>query len=138
MMLHIGLTAELVNSTVTAAYLAGTPHRVYPLVLPQKKPRGAAVIPAVTFETKSVSRQVTYCGTSGLVMTSMGLNCYADKYDDVKLLAKAVKDVLQDFRGQLGGIVDVRAASLETEFDIQDFEPGLFRVPQSWNFWHVE
>jgi hypothetical protein len=137
-MLHVGLKNELVASTSTSGFLAGDPDRVYPLVIPQKVQRGKAVTPCVTFETRQVVRQETYCGTSGLIKTMMELNCYAVDYDESKQLAKGVRDALIDFRGLLGGIVDVRMASLETEFDIQDFEPGLYRVTQSWTFWHVE
>ena len=137
-MLHIGLEDELATSTVTAAYLAGTPNRIYPLVIPQKVKGGAAQTPCVTYETRSVDRQVTYCGTSGLVMTTLELNCYAEDYNTSKEVAQAVRQVLSDFRGMLGGTVDVRHASLQTEFDVQDFEPGLYRVSQSWAIWHVE
>jgi len=140
-MLHIGLEEELATSTVTAAYLAGTggaPNRIYPLVIPQKVPRGAQVTPCVVYETRNVDRQVTYCGVSGLVMTTMTIDCYADNYNTSKEVAQAVRECLSDFRGMLGGTVDVRHASLQTEFDVQDFEPGLYRVSQSWAIWHVE
>lgn len=137
-MLHEGLVAELVSSTNTATYLAGDPDRVYPLVIPQKKPRGAAQTPCTVYETRNVERQVTYCATSGLVRSTIQLDHYSPDYNEVKRLAEAVRQALQDFRGMLGGLVDVRAASLETEFDLQDFEPGLYRVSQSWAFWHVE
>lgn len=140
-MLHIGLEQELATHTATAAYLAGengAPNRIYPIVIPQKVPRGAQVTPCVCYETRAVDRQVTYCGTSGLVRTTMQLECYASDYNTVKEVARAVREVLSDFRGMLGGTVDVRAATLETEFDVQDFEPGLYRVSQSWAFWHAE
>lgn len=137
-MFHDGLAKELAENTNTSAYLAGTPDRVYPMVIPQKVPRGAPQIPCIVYALRNVERQVTYCATSGLVRSTMQLDCYSSDYSEAKLLARAVYDVLQDFKGLLGGTIDVRAASLETEFDIQDFEPGLYRVSQSWVFWHVE
>lgn len=137
-MLHEGLVAELSTSTVTATYLDGDPVRVYPIVIPQKKPRGPAQTPCVVYETRDVRRQTTYCETGGLVRTTMQLDCYATDYNEAKRLAEAVREALSDFRGLLGGTVQVRAATLETEFDLQDIEPGLFRVSQSWVFWHVE
>ena len=136
-----GLKAELVASTATAAYLAGVggaPDRVYPLVIPQKKPQGFSQIPAVVYARNSVERQLLYCGTSGLVRTRVSLDCYDDTYAGAQELAAAVRETLQDFQGLLGAIVDVRNASLETEIDLQDIEPGLYRVSQSWAFWHVE
>ncbi len=140
-MLHIGLEEELATHTTTAPYLAGVgsaPNRIYPLVIPQKKPRGAEVTPCVVYETRDVQRQTTYCGVSGLVRTLMQIDSYAVDYNTSKEVAQAVREVLSDFRGMLGGTVDVRNATLETEFDIQDFEPGLYRVSQSWAIWHVE
>ncbi len=141
MSLHVGLVAELVASTATATYLAGIapdPDRVYPLVIPQKVPGGAVQYPCVVYEQVDAQRQVAYCGTSGLVRTTLRLDCYSPSYDEARDLSRAVYETLRDFRGMLGGIVDVRAASLSTEFDVQDFEPGLFRVSQSWTFWHLE
>lgn len=137
-MLHIALEQELVTATHTATYLAGNPNRVYPLVIPQKVVRGAAQTPCVVYETGGVDRQTTYCGTSGLVRTTMRLDSYAEDYNTAKEVAQAVREVLSDFRGTLGGTVEVRHAKLETEFDLQDFEPGLYRVSQSWTIWHVE
>lgn len=140
-MLHRGLVAELIVNTNTSGYLAGDSpgyHRVFPLVIPQKIKGGSAQMPCVVYDVRSVERQVTYCGTSGLVRSVMNIDCYALSYDESKELAQAVRDALLDYRGLLGGIVDVRAASLETEFDIQDIEPGLYRVSQSWVFWHAE
>lgn len=140
-MLHVGLEVELSTSTNTAAYLAGegsAPNRIYPIVMPQKIQRGAQVTPCVVYETRSVDRQVTYCGTGGLVRTTMQLDVYADDYNTSKLVAQAVREVLMDFRGLLGGTIEVRHAALVTEFDVVDFEPGIYRVSQSWAFWHVE
>lgn len=140
-MLHIALEHHLVSDTSTQQYLSGDPNRVYPGVIPQKKPRGPAQTPCVVYELRSVDRQVKYCGTDGLVRSIMTLDCYAVTYNDAKILAKAVYDSLRDFRGEMGpvgGRVFVKTANLETEFDVQDFEPGLYRVSQSWSIWHAE
>ena len=137
-MIHVAIRNELVSNTGTNAYIGGTPNRVFPLVVPQKVPNGVTTMPCVVYETGDVQRGVSYCGTDRLVRTMMRIDCYSTEYDEVKELAQAVRHALIDYRGSLGGIVDVRAANLETEFDLQDFEPGLFRVSQSWVFWHVE
>lgn len=137
-MLHIALEQELSTNPTSAALLAGPPNRIYPVVIPQKVPRGAQVTPCVVYELRAVARQTAYCGTSGLVRSLMQLDSYAEDYNVAKQVAQAVREVLTDYRGLLGGTVDVRAATLETEFDVQDFEPGLYRVSQSWAFWHVE
>lgn len=136
-----GLKAELVASTATAAYIAGVggaPDRVYPLVMPQKIPHGTRQIPALVYARNSVERQQLYCGTSGLVRSRLSIDSYDETYDGAQELATAVRETLQDFQGLLGGIVDVRNAFLESEIDLQDIEPGLYRVSQSWAVWHVE
>lgn len=140
-MLHEGLVAQLLADTVTAAFLVGDDsehNRVYPLVMPQKIPRGPSQTPCVVYQTRSVDRQVTYCGTSGLIRTMLQLDCYSSTYTEAKQLADAVRTSLIDFRGSLGGVVSVRHAALESEFDLQDPEPGLYRVSQNWVFWHEE
>lgn len=137
-MLHSALKAELVANTGTNAYIGGTPDRVFPLVIPQQVPRGTQTTPCVVYEQRERREGVSYCGSDGLVRTVLALDSYSTEYDEAKALAKAVRHALADFRGQLGGIVEVRAATLESEFDVQDFEPGLFRVNQTWVFWHVE
>lgn len=140
MSLTESLKAELVSNTATSSLLAGSSpglDRVYPLVIPQKK-SGVKQVPGVVYAKTAWAAGVSYCGTDGLVMTTLRLDNYDVTYDGADVLAKAVKDVLLDFSGNLGGTTEVRAANLQTEFDVNDFEPGLFRVTQIWNFWHVE
>lgn len=140
MSLGAALAAELVGHTATAGYVAGiggAPNRIYPLVIPQKVPHGAAQLPGVVYSITSVERQLTYCGTSGLIRTRLSVDCYDDNYDDARALAAAVRAVLLDFTGLLGGTEDVRHMALETEIDLQDPEPGLYRVNQSWAVWHA-
>jgi hypothetical protein len=136
--LHVGLRNELIAATTTAAYLAGVPDRVYPLVIPQKVPGGAAQVPCVVYAYQSIDRQTTYCGVSGLARATMMLDCYATTYDEARDLAAAVFAVLTDFRGMLGGVTAVRTATLETELDLEDPEPGLYRVMQTWTIWYEE
>lgn len=141
MTLHEGLRAQLLVDTGTGAFLAGETDadaRVYPLVIPQKVPRGRAQVPAVVYTYVASAWQGTYCGVSRLVSADVRLDCYARTYHEARDLAAAVRSLLHDFAGSMGGTVDVRTAILTTEFDVQDFEPGLFRVSQSWTFWYTE
>lgn len=140
-MLHEGLAAELISNTAVATFVV-TPGaayaRVFPLVIPQKKPNGDAQVPAVVYSQISVEHQVTYCGTTGVARTIMRIDSYAKTYNEAKQLGAAVKAALIDYRGRLGNLVDLRAASLESELDLHDFEPGLYRVSQTWVFWHKD
>lgn len=138
--LHKALVAELRSNTITGSILIEDDSliRCYPLVIPQKRPNGPAQIPAVVYATAGVERQVTQCGTNPVVRSILTLDCYAATYDQARELANAVRTVLVDFRGLLGAIVEVRAANLQSEFDLSDIEPGLYRVSQTWAIWHLE
>lgn len=140
-MLHRGLKAELAANSAVQLFVSpggGRPDRIFPLVIPQKVPGGALQIPAVVYNSSACERQVTYCGTSGLVRTDVQIDCYADTYDTARELASAVRSCLLDFSGVLGNIAPTVAASLDNEFDGHDFEPGLYRVIQLWTFWNKE
>lgn len=140
-MIHVALEYYLAANSLTQVYLAGSPNRIYPGVIPQKVPRGATQTPCVVYELRSVDRQVRYCGTDHTIRSVMTLDCYATDYNSAKALAQAVYYALRDFRGQMGPPGDttfVKTANLETEFDVQDLEPGLYRVSQSWSIWHEE
>lgn len=140
-MLHIGLEKELVENTATAQHFAGATgeiDRVFPGVIPQKVPRGAPVTPGLVYQLLDVQRQTTFCGKNPVVRSTMRLDIYSKTYNEAKTVAAAVRELLSDFSGLLGGTVVVRTATLESEFDVQDFEPGFYRVSQQWSFWHVE
>jgi hypothetical protein len=135
MYLHQAIKIHLAADT-TVASLVGD--RVFYRMIPQKIATGDARMPCVVYSRGGVDRQVTYCETSGLIRTSATLDVYAVKFTESRDVARAVRQALVDYRGTLGGLVFVRAASLENEFDLDDFEPGLYRVNQSWTFWHSE
>jgi hypothetical protein len=138
MSLYDAIYAHLLQETSTATHFAGSPNRIFPLVIPQTQPRGAQKMPCVVFTTIAVERQQKYCGTDGLVRARVTLDYYAKTYGEVTEIAAAGRHALLDYKGLLGGVVFVRHASLDTELDVLDPEPGLYRVSQSWSFWHVE
>jgi hypothetical protein len=129
-MLHEALKSHLEADTQFAAGF-------YYLVVPQSTPLQQRM-PCVVFSRNGVQRQVRYCATDGMVLSSITLDCYATTYTAARSLAAVVRSSLIDFRGQLGGSLAVSAASLVNEIDLVDIEPGLFRVSQTWDIWHVE
>jgi hypothetical protein len=136
MLLHQAIKQHLEADTSVETLMGG---RFFYGVIPQKiTTDGASRVPCVVYERRGVNRQVTYCGTNDLIQTLVTLDVYALTYSAARELATGVRRSLIDFRGLLSGVVSVRAASLDTEFDLQDMEPGLFRVSQSWTFWHEE
>lgn len=113
--------------------------KVHPIVIPQQVLSGAVRVPAVVYSISGVERAVSYCHTIGLIRTGMTIDCYAARYDDARALASAVREALVDYRGPMGTPpVPVRTANIETEFDLLDIEPGLYRISQQWSIWHEE
>lgn len=140
-MLHSGIYDELRTNVNTASILAEVApnlSRIFNGTVPQKKPGSRPYMPCVVYNLRSVDRQQVYCGTSGLVRSTIMLDSYATTYEGAKTLARAVRLALIDYSGMLGGTVDVRNAALQTEFDVNDNEPGLYRVSQTWIIWHAE
>lgn len=110
------------------AALIGT--RVYPGIIPQ-----SGVQPCIVYNKSSRSRQQLFCGTDGLLLTRLEIDCYADSYIQSVALANAVTSALQDFSGDMNGTT-VPRIFLENEIDLSDIEPGLYRQSQTWAMWH--
>jgi Protein of unknown function (DUF3168) len=134
MLLHEALKSHLQSDTSVESLLGG---RFYYIIVPQAYV-GAERMPCVVFNRSGVERQVRYCGTDGMIRTSITLDCYALRYTSARALAAEVRKSLIDFRGLLAGSLRVSATSLINEFDLIDIEPGLFRISQTWDFWHTE
>lgn len=132
MLLHEALKLHLEADT----QFAGA--NFYYLIIPQAATQLHERTPCVVFNRNGVERGVSYCETDRKIKSSISLDCYAKSYTAARSLARVVRESLIDFRGQLGGSLPVRAASLVNEFDLVDIEPGLFRVSQTWDIWHVE
>jgi len=135
MMLHTALKIELESDTAVQALMGS---RFYLGVIPQKIRDGDVRVPCVVFTRSNVARQVTYCGTGGLVATNCTLDVYAATYTAARDLAGRVRRALVDFNGALGGGLDVRHIAIGNEMDLLDVDPGLHRVMLAFNVWHVE
>lgn len=136
-MINEAVYQHLVGTAGVAA-LVGT--RVHPLVIPQRIAASTQRVPAVVYSISGVDRGVSYCSTDRLVRSTLGIDCYAAGYDAARALATAVRTALVDFSGPMGSatVVPVRTCNIETEFDLMDIEPGLYRVSQQWTIWHEE
>lgn len=106
--------------------------RLYPLIIPQ-----GGKSPCVVYQFTGFTRSQTYCGTIRVLSCDLQLDSYATDYLDAVALAKTVRDALTDFRGIMGA-VEVKQATLQTERDLEEPEPGLFRRWQDWQIWFVE
>lgn len=130
--------AQHLAAAAGVAAIVGT--RIHPMVIPQRIPAGTARVPAVVYSVTGVQRGVAYCGTDRLARAAIAIDTYAAGYDAARALAAAVRAALVDFSGTMGTTttVPVRTANIETEIDLMDIEPGLYRVSQQWAIWHEE
>lgn len=110
--------------------------RLHPLFIPQKDLK-TKQMPCYVYAVTSESRQKTYCGTDGLVNAQLQLDSYALKLKEARELSAASRRVLVDYRGSMGG-VDVRDVTLSSSLTLQDMEPGLLRVVDTYDIWYME
>lgn len=106
--------------------------RIYPMVAPQGSP-----VPRVVYQRVSTQRTETLCATDGKVRAVMDMNCYDKTYRGAKLLANALRQTLIDFSGDMDG-TRVSTVILDGEVDLDDPDPGLYRVSQTYFIWFKE
>lgn len=130
MSIRISLRAVLADNAGVSALANG----VWPMVVPQQGASNTRM-PCVTYRQDSTDRQKKYCGTDGLIGDQFTVDAYGTTYASSQQMADAVKDALIDYRGAKGDrfIADIH---LENEFDLQDIEPGLYRVSMTYVVWH--
>lgn len=104
--------------------------RVYPLLMPQ-----SGTIPAIVYSQIGRREDVSLCSADGKIRATIQIDSYSKQYRTSKMLADAVRSVLVDFTGAMG---DARVATviLDQELDLDDPEPGLFRVSQTFFIWY--
>lgn len=133
-MIEQGLHAYLTTEPGVASFVG---NRVFPLMIPQHVYDEATRLSCLVYSKVSDIRGITFCGTDTVPATSYQIDCYAASFLKSKQLAAAVRSALIDFGGMWNGTT-IKNVHLETEFDLLDPEPGLFRVSQSYRIWHVE
>lgn len=123
--------AAIIGSGANARYFEGT--------LAQKAPAAKARIPAVLVRSIDITdRQQVYCGTVATLRATVTIDCYDAAARDAWLVAAAVRGALLDFRGVMSGSLNVRTIALELETELDDPDPGLYRIRQSWAVWFTE
>jgi hypothetical protein len=128
-MLEIDLRTALLSVEPIAAIVG---ERIFGLVRPPGED-----IPALMIQRTATVRQSLICGASRLVSADFQVDSYAMTGQDAWDLAAAVRAVLKDFKGAMGG-TDINHVFLENEFPLVDPDPGVIRVTQLYNFWYYE
>jgi hypothetical protein len=111
--------------------------RIYPLVIPQHEDGDTSYMPCVVYTKIGTSRGVTKSGTDTLVNGTYQIDCYATTYLAAAQLANAVRNGVIDHRGTVGSHY-FATMNLENEYAVEDPDPGLYRISQTWSVWYVE
>lgn len=128
-LLEESLYSFLTNSVDVSAIIGD---RMYGMVRPEKDPT-----PSIVYSRATTLRTQTLCKTDSKVRATMTVDSIAKTYLGVKRLARAVGKALSDFTGDMYG-TRVSTVILESEIDLDDPDPGLYRVSQTYLIWFVE
>ena len=139
MSIETALFDFLSNQTEVQALLGeAAKTRFWPLVVPER-----AALPGCVYRFDSTQRGRTYCATDKVVRTRVQLDSYSKNYLQTVQLASVLRLVLIDFRGMMGSApnaVKVKDVAIDpnSDRDLEDPEPGLYRRWQDYTIWHVE
>lgn len=111
--------------------------RIYPDRLPQQHPDDPKVMPAAVFQLAGAEYQAKFCETDGLVGGAYQMDIYGADRDEVLAAARAIRQRLSDYRGQMGA-GRVSKVLLQNQFNGLDPDPGLFRRTQLYTIWFLE
>ncbi len=137
MLLHEALYNQLSTATLTTK-LGST--AIYPIIIPQ-----GVDLPAVTYQEISETPIHAMGADPDLMYPRFEISSWSSSYTQVKIIADAVKSVLQDFGStKLGGVtagVEVQRIFFENETDFLDVdrETGTmtYHVAQEYIIWAV-
>lgn len=107
-------------------------NRMYGMIRPENDPT-----PSIVYSRATTLRSQTMCKTDPKVRATMTVDCLAKTYLGAKKLARATGKALIDFAGDMYG-TRVSTVILESEIDLDDPDPGLYRVSQTYLIWFVE
>lgn len=93
--------------------------------------------PAITFHQDNEDRSNHFTGPSGLVKTSVVLDCFDKSSDGVKNLAQSIVLDLKGYRGFIETVQCYRV-DVDRAIDLYEEETELFRVSISLSIWHKE
>lgn len=104
--------------------------RVYPVMAPQ-----GVASPYLVFLKVVEMVGGTYCAQDRIGRSLFQFDSYAKTFKQARAVAKAMRDSLIDFQGTVDG-THIASIWLDTEMQVLDPEPGLFRVSTSLFIWH--
>lgn len=123
---------SLLLAQASIVALAGS--RIYPLIIPPEVWDSVSTKPCIVYSINGVGRNLTFCGTEKLQRESVSVDSYSRTYDEAVSIASAIKTII-DFQGTIGSTY-FNAVHLDTEIDLLDPEPGLYRRAMTFSIWN--
>lgn len=102
------INAHLAAATAVTAIVND---RIYPVALPQDRPR-----PAITFSREKSGHDHNLKKASGTSLATIRVNSWGDKYKDAAALSEAVRVAMQGFSGTADG-VKIDCMTLMDDYD---------------------
>jgi len=133
-------TTLLAAAGVTTYTGTGANARIYPVVLPQ---RPNPVWPALTYQIISGRPEYHINGVAGVAECRVQIDCWSaeraqkDAYNEVRLLAEAVRAALSAFTGTVGSDV-VQSCFLENRRSLYDDETKTHRESMDFMVGYTE
>ena len=94
-------------------------------------------LPCVTLQDVAAGRTYTHDGATGLDQPNIQVDCWANTYDEAKVLARAVRDVLEAPAVVSGIDFDIAFLVASRAFDPEDLGSGIkvFRQRLDFSVW---
>lgn len=119
---------SILSADPAVAGVVGT--RIFPVMMPEQ-----VGYPALSFQTISADEFHTLDRSSGLVHQRLQIDAWGNRYRDVKLLQKKVRDVLEATYGYFdgpNGPVNINGILREDERDSYEKETRTYRCGQDF------
>lgn len=136
-MIEESLVELLLADDAIKAIVGGPQDRVWPQAIPQNSQGDPEKVPCVVHRRVSDTQGETFCETEDLVAGVFQLDSYSRSYEQVRVLARLVKDRLKVSSGLVGG-VRIHKIFVGPSFDLLDPDPGLYRVSSTFTVWYKE
>lgn len=91
--------------------------------------------PVVIYTKVSSDRKRDLSGKARLAITRMQLDCYSGEYEEAKTISRLIIEDFDSFKGIVAG-VNVLACWVDSEEDIYEGDPGLYRTSMDFMIWH--
>lgn len=136
-MIEESLKEVLLSDAAVSELVGGVQERIWPLAIPQHAQGDASKLPCLVYRLVSEERGRTFCETDDLVDAVYQFDSYSRNFDKCRDLDRSVRAALKDYTGLVSG-VRIHTVMVGAGFQLQDPDPGLYRVSRTFNVWYKE